>query len=67
MARLAALLGPFDHVEGRPVLHGPSRVEALELRVDLDVLVGVEFADLDERRVADRFENSLEWCPHVPP
>ncbi len=57
---LAALLGPLDHVEGRPVLHGPSRVEALELRVDLHILVGVEFADLDERRVADGLENPLE-------
>jgi hypothetical protein len=65
--QLPALLGPLDHVQGRPVLHGPSRVEALELREDPDVGVGVELADLDERRVADRLENPGESCFHVPP
>jgi hypothetical protein len=52
----AALLGRFDHPERQSVLDRAQRVE----RLDLDVEVyagGCELVDLDDRRVADSFED----------
>jgi len=65
--QLAPLLGTLDHVQGGPVFHGPPGIEALELCEDFDVGVGVELADLDKRRVADRLEDPFESSLHVTP
>ena len=52
----AGLLRRLDHRERDAVLHGPARVEVLDLDDHLRGAL-VELADADERRIADQFGN----------
>jgi hypothetical protein len=58
----APRLGVLDHVLGDAVLDRAGRVAALELRPEADLRLGRQARQLDQRRVADRFEDVLEMA-----
>ena len=62
---VAALLGPGDHAERRPVLDGPARVAPLQLAENVDARLGARVHELDEGRAPDGLQQVHDSGPPV--